>query len=475
MGVLSACVKSALTGALAGLLAYCLRIVLNYPAVFHPHKAAMAMALGGAALLVLYLALNYALRLAPLLVGLRVGHTLRACGQGMLRGSLLALCLGLLLLPLFNTALEEWFDVHFTQNDQNTLYGVFSKQQAPEFQWSALLDGSFQNKFGEYFNNSFNLRPIMIKLNNQFYYDVFAKSYMYDNVIVVGKRRWLYEEAYIRFHENIANQTPIGHIERYAKQLRALQDILAKRGVTFLLLISPSKATTYPEYIPDQFRWHGRPGPLNQQMLMPLLDKCGVNYYDAQAAMLSWRNKAPATLFCQGGTHWNDLGAVYALQGMLAKLERLSGKKLTRLRLDGVDVDDKPMGFDRDLAELLNLYYQPYDFPSPHPRVTPLRDAQTFVGDLALVGGSFNWIALNLLHKYGVFKSMDFYYYFRTSFRHYQAGREPDPQTKIDVWTMDWNKRIFNKDFVIVEMNSAVIPFGNYVSAFARCARDNDK
>ncbi|ADK85439.1 hypothetical protein Deba_2074 [Desulfarculus baarsii DSM 2075] len=475
MGFMGIGIQTAFSGALLGLLIYCLRIVLNYPAMFDWPRAVLLMIFGGMAGPVVFFGLYFAACRLPLIWGLRAAWLLRRWGGGALRGLLLTLCLALLILPLFNTALENWFDVRFAKNDQNVLYGVYSEKKPPAFRWAGLLDGSLQNQFGQYFNNSFSLRPILIKLNNQFYYSVFAKSYMYDDAIVVGKKRWLYEEAYIRFQQNIANQTHIAHIERYAKQLRELQDLLRKRGVTFLLLISPSKATTYPEYIPEQFHWFSRPGQLNQQMLMPLLDKYGVNYYDAQATALRWRDKAPATLFCQGGTHWNDLGAIYALQGMLAKLEKISGKKLTRLRLDGVDIDNKPIGFDRDLAELLNLYYQPYDFPTPHPKVTPLRDAATFTGDLALVGGSFNWIILNLLHKYGVFDTMDFYYYFRTAFRSYHAGREPAPQSKIDVWTMDWDARIFNKDFVIVEMNSAVIPFGNYVSAFARGARQNDK
>lgn len=465
--------KFALLGLWLALLAYCLKIVLHYPAPFAPLKCVLACVIGFAVFLGVHLALE---KLEPNMLH-RKGAPVDRPGRpaAALRFVMTLSCLALFILPLLTGAAQEWLGWRYDKYDLKKLYGVFIAEEEPEPSAKALFEGEYQQQFTKYYNENFPLRPLFIKFNNQIFYDLFDKSYMYDNAIVVGKQRQLYEENYILFYCDIAKQTQQQLIDLYAKQLREVQDLLAGRGITFLLLITPSKATTYPEYIPDQFQWFRGPGPLNRQMLMPLLDKYGVNYYDAQAAMQEWRKKQPIPLFCQGGTHWNDLGALYSLQGMLAKLEAVSGKKLTRLRLDGVNVDNNPTGYDRDLAELLNLYYQPYDFPSPHPRVTPLKDVDTFTGELVLIGGSFNWIILDLMHKYGVFDRMDFYYYYHTFFRRYEAGRKPEEKTTVDVWKMDWDKRIFNKDFVIIEMNSAVIPFGNYPSAFIKGSFDKSK
>ena len=463
--------KFALLGLWLALLAYCVKIVLHYPAPLAPLKCLLACVIGFAAFFVIHLGLE---KYAPDFLS-RSGATVDRPGRpaGALRFVLALSCLALFALPLLTGAAQEWFGWHYDQYDLKKLYGVYIAKDEPQASADGLFEGKFQEKFSNYFNENFALRPLFIKLNNQLFYDLFDTSYMYDKAIVVGKQRQLYEENYILFYYNIANQTQPGLADIYAKQLRDLQDLLAGRGISFLLLISPNKAATYPEYIPEQFKWFRRTGKLNRQVLLPLLRKHGVNFYDAQEAMDTWRKKQPIPLFCQGGTHWNDLGALYSLQGMLAELERISGKKLVKLRLDDVAVDNNPTGYDRDLAELLNLYYQPYDFPSPHPKVTPVRDEETFTGNLALVGGSFNWIILDLMHKYGVFDRMDFYYYYHTFFRRYEAGKPAGEKTTVDVWHMNWDKRIFNKDFVIIEMNSAVIPFGNYPSAFIKGAFDN--
>jgi alginate O-acetyltransferase complex protein AlgJ len=165
-------------------------------------------------------------------------------------------------------------------------------------------------------------------------------------------------------------------------------------------------------------------------------------------------------LFCQGGGHWNYLGAYYTVRALVEELNGLMNKKAGRLDLEAVNIDRTPVGTDRDLAELLNLFFPPLDYVVPHP-VISLKGGTEDLGNAVIVGDSFSEIPINLLNEHKIFKRIDFFYYYKLTLRSF-----PDQQSfPVDVAKIDWENMMFKSDVIILEANESFIT-ASYTSSF---------
>ncbi|MDA8175392.1 MAG: hypothetical protein M0018_12565, partial [Nitrospiraceae bacterium] len=259
-----------------------------------------------------------------------------------------------------------------------------------------------------------------------------------------------------------------------AKQIVLVKSLCKKRGVSFLVLISPSKASVYPEYIPDKFMQRRTGAQRDYDIMTALFRRYGIDYVDGARITLNAKKGIPLPLFCRGGTHWNYLGASYTVRALVNEVGRLKGMHLANISWDGIRVSSRPEdgdGSDRDLADGLNLAMPPYNYKVPYPDFkTVLPGGKISRCSIAMVGDSFSHIVLVLLNLAHSFSSMDFYYYYRrdlwtfpqdiareTAFR----ARDIDHRTQY----IDWQRDFFDKDAVILEINEAAFS-SPYIKAF---------
>jgi hypothetical protein len=290
-------------------------------------------------------------------------------------------------------------------------------------------------------------------MGNQLNYSLFDKSYMHkDYGIIIGRHDQLYEGNYIKEYCNPRPIMPLSLMESWVREIAELQYLLARKGVAFLLLITPSKAAIYPEYIPSNLCRTGQSSIRGYYTFVPLLDKHHVNYVDGHVITQQATQIEKTPLFCQGGTHWNYLGAYYTARAMIEALNGLLNRKAGRLDLEAVHVDHSPTGTDKDLAELLNLFFPPIKYVVPHPIISK-KGGTGNLGRVVIVGGSFNWIPIDLLNEHKVFKQIDFFYYY-TMALHSFPGQRGLP---VDVEKIDWENNIFKSDVIILEINEANI------------------
>ena len=253
---------------------------------------------------------------------------------------------------------------------------------------------------------------------------------------------------------------PQEHAEAHVKAIAEIQDRLGQHGMAFVLLISPSKAAIYPEFIPDIFCRSPKSASRDYENFVPLLDKYKINYVDGHAVTLAAKTREQAPVFSRGGTHWNYLGAYYTVERLLEMIEALTRQSIGRLSLQDLEIDHKPSGTDKDLAELLNLISPPYNYLVPHPTIVREGPAQD-LGKAVFVGGSFIWTVLDILNFTNIFQSMDAYYYYKLLLKSYPAKTS----RSIDVSQIDWNKDILTSQVLVLEINET--NFSNeYVSAF---------
>ena len=249
---------------------------------------------------------------------------------------------------------------------QLELEGTFPDVPRPDFTIQDWLSRRFQDGASTWFSRYFGAREIFVKLGNQVNYSLLDTSYMNPiSKIIIGKERQLYELAYINDYCKLIRPMPLVRVDDRVKEIAEIQDRLSQYGIAFVLLISPSKAVIYPEYIPDIFCRSPKSSKRNYENIVPLLDQYKINYVDGHTITLAAKTHAKGPVFSQGGTHWNDLGAYYTVERLLTMIEALTSQSIGRLSLQHLDIDHTPSGTDKDLAELLNLISPPITILSP--------------------------------------------------------------------------------------------------------------
>ena len=361
---------------------------------------------------------------------------------------MLGLIIALLIAPCFFIFLHKIAPVKkLTCSD---LAGIILSEKRPQLTMDSWMNGAYQQQFSSWFSQRFGMREIFIRLNNQLYYLLFDRSYMYNQSIIVGKKKQLYERAYIDdYTKHVYPMTPV-QMNDLVEHIAEIQNLFKKHGAAFLVLITPSKAYTYPEYIPDTFF----DSPISQQrnydLLIPLLERYKVNYIDGQSISLQAKKTETYPLFCQGGTHWNYLGAYYTIAQLIAKIEELTQKNMPHIQCTTVQVDTNPTGSDMDLAALLNLAILPTRYVVPHPVFTTLESRGGNENTIVFVGGSFIFVMADILWANKIFNQIDYYCYYKINHFAYPENKGNSPY---DVNNIDWNTEFLKKDVVVLEIN----------------------
>lgn len=340
------------------------------------------------------------------------------------------------------------------------LSGVVQDRPETSISFGNWLNHTLQRQFDEQFSEVYGGRALFVRFGNQIYYSFFSKSYMQDQSIIIGKRNQLYEVGYIEDYCKLRRPMSATLVAARTRQIRDLQIELQNRGVPLLVLITPSKASIYPEDIPEGFCRTPKFMARDYENFMSEFAAQHVRYVDGHAITLAAKTASAVPLFCQGGIHWNGLGAYYTAKQLTEQIGKWTGSSIGTLSLQQLMVDHNPREVDRDLAALLNLAVPPYDYPAPHV-VVEKRSGSDQLGKAVVVGGSFNWTLLELLNKANLFRQVDFYYYYKLALETF-----PVRTTKlVDRSAIDWQKDVLGAQVLILEINEGNF-HSEYIPAF---------
>ena len=349
------------------------------------------------------------------------------------------------------------------------LHGVFKPIEAPRLSLKSWWDGQFQKQVQGteqkegWIDRHVGFRSVWIKTDNQINFSLFREVPTTANPqqIILGKDNWLYEEDYVNNFLGL-DVAPRKQLQQFAVDLKSLQDELKRRKIALVVVISPSKATYYPEYLPD---WivhqreilHQRDPDWksNYHVLRPLLDQQGVHCLDAVERFREEKEKQQKArqeyrLFTRGGTHWSHYGASLIAADILEQLRELTGKDLMQLRCRRVSVDHQTTGTDNDLGDVLNIW-TPWvtKGPTTHPDLvaTPGKWKDP---DVLWMGDSFSNTLTDLMDKHGVYGRRDTLFVFLRQITY------PGGKTRlIEKANFDWEQELLTRDVVIIEINEA--------------------
>jgi len=322
----------------------------------------------------------------------------------------------------------------------------------PELSMKNWFAGSLQESFTQLVDRKLGLRSYLIRTDNQLNYWLFGEIHQKTKEkLVIGKDHYVFEQNYIDAYigRDKANLTKM---RERVSAIRELQDRLRERKQTFLLVIAPSKANFYAEYLPDNQLGGVSQDELsyNYQHLIVELQKQGVNYWDGREYFAKERGQAIAPLFCKTGTHWTIYGSCLATREIIATANRLAGESWAGPTCTDLEWRERPLWTDGDLLDLTNIWFKG-DFYErlAYPRATiPAKQNDL---DLFLIGDSFSWNILSQLNSGPFVRNYDFSYYFKTNYA------SPDNNLKRSLPTDNAGLREFvrQKNLVMIEVNEA--------------------
>ncbi len=354
------------------------------------------------------------------------------------------------------------------------LHGALAEPARPSLALGAWWQGELQWQTEAWLDDRIGFRGHAVRTDNQIGLSVFreASSGARDTP-VLGRRMMVYEDSYITAYDGITSHGD-RKLRKLARRLRKLQDGLARHGVAFVFLISPSKASIYPEYLPHGFvHPEDQRLPNDYQRMLPMLRREGVHVVDGHVILAEEKARSPHALFPPGGVHWNRYGASVVLRRAWQSLGRQLGRPLVDLQCRAVLEDDEPTQRDQetDGADLLNAWHVGHaDWRFPRP---DLFTDGALRPRLVVVGDSFWWVPHALVAEHEMASRYDFFYYFNDPERGRYGGNRAMAAQPAGLYPgMSW-EYVFSADAIIVAANEATVGAAGwgFVEAALRAAR----
>ena len=311
----------------------------------------------------------------------------------------------------------------------------------------------FQTRIEGWFSENLPGRASVIRLTNQAYYTLFRKSHMYRRDILVGKEGHLFERPYLRAY--CTGVDPARHAS-LTDRIAHLRGRLNARRHGLVVLLTPSKAVTLPEFLP----FDRCPAPTDPERpatgFATMLKNRDVPLVDGPVLVRRMKTEDPLPPFPRGGTHWSNLAALRVAGRLVGAIGDASSLDIGAITVGEPRWDGKPIGSESDLAVLLNLQWPPLDYATGVAAINCRGTAAGRERPLIAVGGSFLFDILQPIATCGLFGQVDHLIY-------YTLGRMrlPDPTPEpVDRAKLDWRQILARPTIVLVEVNEYALAKG---------------
>ncbi|MGD9613528.1 MAG: hypothetical protein AB7V22_11590 [Kiritimatiellia bacterium] len=335
------------------------------------------------------------------------------------------------------------------------LAGMETAAPAPVRSPAAWWNGALQREFDAWLGQRLGFRGALVRTANQIHYALFDElATTGGDKVVPGRAGWFYEKVYVDAFRR-GGAAAAFELRRRSAELKRLQDRLAQDGIAFHLVIAPSKAEIYPEFLPAAADAPGRARRRSvYEDMIGVLQADGVHVLDAHRLFADWK-RAPGAppLFPKGGTHWNHYGAVRVAALLLERLAERTGRDYPAVDVVGAVVDRKIRPPDNDLGELANLWQRrSLAGPQVHPQVEIRRG--TCRPDVLFIVDSFGAQLVEWLQRQRLVARHDTYFY---NSRHFAWPRKRDAADAAAPRRAGL-ERLAGRDAVVVEAVEVLLP-----------------
>ena len=287
------------------------------------------------------------------------------------------------------------------------LRGHIEYAEYPEFTIESFFDGSFQEAYENYLEDHIGLRNIFVRLNNQIDFSLYQKPA--NPGIIVGKDKYLYERDYIDAYcgKNFVGQKVI---DAQCDRIKAIQDTLVKLEIEFFIVMAPGKASMFPEFIPDQYL-EDTFGITNNVAYLEGFQERGINHIDFNSLFYCMKDTSRFPLYHKCGIHWNQYGALFALDSIISYIEAARNIDMTDIRYEAIELSEKPRGTDYDVGDALNLFFRIPDQAMPYPTKLMYDTKGKVKPSIMVIADSYYYTIFDLCENRNIWNKHDFRFY----------------------------------------------------------------
>ena len=204
--------------------------------------------------------------------------------------------------------------------------------ERPQLSFATWWRGDFQRGVESWFGDRVEPRGRIVRLTNEVYYRLFAKSYMYNRTIVVGREGHLYELGYLKAYCRSADRLGRGGSASLLAKLSEVLPMLERSDRWLLFLLTPSKPVIMPEFLPRGV-CDGLPASLaERERFLTSLRSAGIPVIDGPGVTQTMKVSDPLPPFPRGGTHWSRLVGARVSTTVMEAAKRRSGRDRPALR-----------------------------------------------------------------------------------------------------------------------------------------------
>lgn len=320
------------------------------------------------------------------------------------------------------------------------LKGSFKEVPDSQLSVNSWFEGSFQEQKGEFINNHFGFRNVLVRLYNQIQYSLFNE--VNARKTILGENGMLYETEYVRagLGLDFMGET---NLKINVKKLGAVRDTLERLGKEFIFVLAPGKGTYYPEYYPEKYN-DSIQSQTNYELFSLLLKKNDFNVLDLNEWFRNAKDTTIVPLFSKTGIHWTKYGEYLVMDSLLQYIEELQGAQLPSLVLDTILTTSEFYNTDDDIEQSLNLFS---DIPDYNNLIYPVFhfevDSNTVRPKVLTIADSFYWGLHNSGLTDNAYENGNFWYYFEEVYPPRFGG-----ETKVS--ELNLTKELGDFDMVIV-------------------------
>jgi hypothetical protein len=209
---------------------------------------------------------------------------------------------------------------HFNILRYESLTENRTRKSAPR-DWASLWkrDSSFSKDFEDYFNDNYGFRDVLIRTKNQLDYSLFRRS----DRVLIGRGDWLFYKSVVEQEQVDADRNPEEAWKSMFDRFVALNQALASRGVTLVVIPCPMKNTIYPEHLPANAP--RRPAPYGYERSRKFfLSHPEIVTIDPVPILAGVKERLQ--VYFRTDFHWTDPAGAEVARSLVNRLGNLSGK-----------------------------------------------------------------------------------------------------------------------------------------------------
>ena len=325
------------------------------------------------------------------------------------------------------------------------LLGAVELEKRPTRSIDSWIDESFQESSEKYLNQEFGFRNWFVKLHNQIEFSLFDATNAHS--VVIGKDNYLYEENYIKAYYG---RDFIGDSAMQAKvdRIKFLQDTLGSLNKELLVVVTPGKATFYPEYIPDHLK--SEKSNTNYEAFIQLAKEDQLQLIDFNAWFVDQKEKSDYPLYPKTGIHWSRYAMNLVIDSLLSYVEVKRNIDLPDVNIGQIQISKNLIDPDRDIEDGMNLLFDIRNQPMANADIS-YNETGKVKPKAIVISDSFFWGLYGKGILKHAFNNGEFWFYNREI--HTPDGEGPGMVSEVDYFS-----KIMKTDIIILMTTDANLP-----------------